>query len=133
MKNIENNNVNPCISLEIPIKLITQPHKFEHWSKPRKRRIQTQKAIVLSLNPKIKPSLPCCVILTRMGRRCDYDNLLYSFKAVRDQIADWLIPGKAKGQADSSLSILWKYKQEPRGQKNDGFRIEIYESNQQVA
>ena len=133
MKNIENNNGKPLISLEIPIKLISEARIRDHWSKLARRRDCMQNAIVLNLIAKQKPSLPCHVVLTRLGRKLDYDNLVYAFKYVRDQVADWLIPGLKKGQADSSPLILWDYKQEPRGQKDDGFRVEIYEVNQQAA
>lgn len=63
------------------------------------------------------------VKLTYIGRRMDYDNMVYAFKHVRDTIADLLVPGKARGQADSDERIGWFYDQ--RGAKDYKVSIEI--------
>jgi|SRR5882672_1034351 len=119
--------------IEIPLKLHTQPHQFEHWTKVRNRRIQSQKAIAWLLNSKKGQfPLPCKVSLIRVGRKCDYDNLVYSFKSVRDEVANIIIPGLTKGKADESPLIQWEYKQEPRGSRPQGFRIEIYSAQEEV-
>lgn len=119
--------MNLIACLEIPLKLHTQPHKFEHWSKVRDRRLQSQKAIAWLLNAKKgQIPLPCKVVLTRIGRKCDYDNLVYSFKFVRDEVANIIIPGLTHGKADESPHIEWEYKQKPRGSKPQGFTVEIY-------
>jgi hypothetical protein len=54
-------------------------------------------------------------------------------KYVQDAVADWLIPGLAKGQADSSPLIEWDYQQKPKGKGSQGFVIEIYAVDRQVA
>ena len=68
-------------------------------------------------------ALPCRICLTRIGLRpLDFDNLVYSFKYIRDEVADLIIPGLARGRADGDKRIEWDYKQEI-GQ--NGFRVEI--------
>lgn len=62
-------------------------------------------------NPKI--TLPCVVKLTRFSpRELDFDNLVYAFKSIRDEVADQILPGLAKGRADGDKRISWEYLQE---------------------
>lgn len=110
----------------IPLILVT-PNQKEHWrkiysrNKSHHRRI---KQMFLVANKKI--SLPCKVILTRYGmREFDYDNLVYSFKAIRDAISDQLIPGRAAGQADSDKRIQWDYKQQLGQKKGINIKIDL--------
>jgi hypothetical protein len=66
---------------------------------------------------------PCRVRLTRIGpRKLDEDSFIYSFKYVRDEVADLLIPGLARGRADGDKRITWEYVQETGFY---GIRIEI--------
>jgi hypothetical protein len=94
-----------------------------HWAK---RRCRNQKlAIVLKseLN-KHNIKLPCIITFIRQSpRKLDYDNLVMAFKFVRDFIADYLIPGKGLGVADSDPRITWLYEQEKAISK--GFLIQI--------
>ena len=56
--------------------------------------------------------LPCVVTLTRHGvKELDYDNLVGSFKHVRDAVADYIHPGLKPGQADDDPNITWVYAQ----------------------
>ncbi len=64
-------------------------------------------------NEKPKINLPCEVKLTRISpRQLDFDNLVYAFKSIRDEIADQILPGLAKGRADGDKRITWEYLQE---------------------
>lgn len=70
--------------------------------------------------------LPCKIGLTRLStRKLDDDNLVGAFKWIRDEIADCLIPGQAKGRADGDQRLSWEYRQQksplPR------IRVEIHE------
>lgn len=57
-------------------------------------------------------SLPCKVYLIRYGiKTLDYDNLVASFKHVRDAVADYIHPGLKPGQADNDPNITWVYDQ----------------------
>lgn len=69
-------------------------------------------------------NLPATIVLTRLApKHLDvHDNLPISLKWVSDAIADCIIPGLAKGQADSKLS--WKYNQVKS--KQYGIKIEIF-------
>lgn len=97
-----------------------------HWSK-RHKNTKVQKQLTrFHLNNVMAKSegLPCTVKLTRYGpRKLDYDNLLGAFKAIRDEVADYLIPGLAPGQADGDERITWQYEQESA--KSHGYEIEI--------
>ncbi len=107
--------VNMTVKWILPIKIISEPNTNHHWSVKYKRGKEQKKQIWLAFyNDQPKIRLPCEVTLTRIGpRKLDEDNLIASFKAVRDEIADHLIPGKKPGQADSDFRITWDYKQEP--------------------
>lgn len=96
-----------------PIKLVSEANRSEHWSKKSKRhRIQQWHVQCALINNKAPKDLPCKITMIRQGGRVmDDDNLIYSFKWIRDQIADYLIPGKAKGQADSDPRLSWSYSQ----------------------
>jgi hypothetical protein len=110
----------------IPIKLISEANNRDHWTKKSKRS-QVIKMIVRADLMKFKSHwrFPLSVVLTRIGRKLDEDNLAYAFKAIRDEIADYILPGMAKGRADSDPRITWHYQQETA--KLSGFRIDIYE------
>ena len=101
------------IHWNLPLRIISEPNTNQHWS-VRYKRAKEQKRCVWAAfyneQPDIK--LPCEVVLTRNApRKLDDDNLIASFKAIRDEIADHLIPGLRPGMADSSPAIAWHYKQ----------------------
>lgn len=102
------------VKWNLPIRVISEPNTHQHWSVKHKRGKEQKKYVWIAFynnEPKIK--LPCEVTLTRHGvRLLDDDNLIASFKAIRDEVADHLIPGKKPGQADSDFRITWIYKQE---------------------
>lgn len=102
------------IDFTIPnIKLISEANNSDHWTKKRKRRQLLQfwiRQYWNQANPQI--SLPCQITLTRISpRKLDSDNLQTALKGARDEIADLLIPGKKKGQADSDKRLSWAYDQ----------------------
>jgi hypothetical protein len=75
------------------------------------------------LDPKI--TLPCHITLTRLSHKedpMDFDNLVYSFKGIRDAVAEKILPGLPPGRADGDKRLEWKYSQE-KGLY--GIRIEI--------
>lgn len=67
----------------------------------------------------MKVSLPCHVTLTRVSpRKLDFDNLVYSFKTVKDVVADLIISNAydlplldSKGRYDGDDRITWSYDQ----------------------
>lgn len=70
------------------------------------------------LTIKEKPKAPCKIGLHRIynpsiGMRAyDDDNLVASYKGVRDIIADLLVPGLEPGQADAAVhGLRWEYGQ----------------------
>ena len=68
-----------------------------------------------------------------MGDRIqDSDNFPVSFKALRDCVAMWLVPGTISGQADSHPGIVWHYHQETANLANKlkkGITIEITQND----
>lgn len=79
------------------------------------------------LDPKIK--LPCMITLTRIAHEkepMDFDNLVYSFKGIRDAVAELIFPDLPPGRADADKRLEWAYKQE-KGLY--GIRIEMEEIN----
>ena len=59
----------------------------------------------------------------------DDDNLQNALKSIRDSIADLILPGMAKGQADGDDRIQWRYDQ-IKG--IPGLMIKIYERKKDV-
>ena len=116
------------IDVFLPIKTVTESNGSEHWAKKRKRA-KTQHFLVKSCLNCIQSqiTLPCTGKLIRLGTRfLDDDNLVSSFKHVRDAIADYIHPGLAAGQADNDKNINWQYEQAKKGTlHNAGIRIII--------
>lgn len=105
------------LEIRIP-QLVTQsPNKpIFHWAQ-RHRRVKKERADVhLILSGRARPGLPLTVTLVRQAPHAfDDDNLASSFKAVRDQVADWLgLPN------DRDPRVTWRYDQEKVARKNAG-------------
>lgn len=93
-------------------------------SKRHKRHQDILKWEWLARKPAI--SLPCKVVFIRQSsRKMDDDNLPYCFKWLRDAVADLLIPGLKRGQADASPLLRFEYKQIIG--KPQGFYLQIYQ------
>lgn len=119
-----------ALTVEVPVKLISEANTSDHWTVHMRRKHNVQKQLQLALNAKLghrSLTTPAKVVLTRIGKKLDDDNLLGAFKSVRDKIADAIIPGKRPGRADDSPLIEWEYKQEPRKGRLEGFIVEIYQ------
>jgi len=70
-------------------------------------------------------TLPVQVRMTRYSKKpYDHDNFIFACKYIKDTIADFIIPGKAPGHADSSPLINWYYYQEKRDRES--FKVEIF-------
>ena len=103
-------------SWTLPIKTVSEANMGgEHWSKKHKRH-KTQKTIIRlwgSANKIVATTIPATIRLTRLApRKLDYDNLVSSFKPIRDYVADIIFPGLAAGRADSDERLTWEYDQE---------------------
>jgi hypothetical protein len=108
------------------LKIVSEANNSDHWTKKRSRRKYQQFWIRQYWNqfPRYI-TFPCHITLTRISpRTLDSDNLQHSLKGIRDEIADILIPGKKKGQADSDPRLTWTYKQEKQP-KTYALRIQI--------
>lgn len=82
-----------------------------HWA-ARGAAVKSQRqAVAWVLKPHKRPSLPCRIELVRIApRRLDaHDNLPRAFKAVADQIAEWL------GVKDNDPRLSWSYGQRSAG------------------
>lgn len=99
---------------KLNLKTVSEANCSQHWTKVAKRK-KMQREIIgwkwLADPPRIRT--PCTVKLIRIGSKpLDVgDNLPMAFKAVRDVIADYLLPGRAPGFADASPLITWEYDQ----------------------
>lgn len=107
----------------------------EHWT-VKKKRHDIQGFLINSYFTKftnisnddsidlIEIKLPCVIILTRIApRELDFDNLVSSFKWIRDYVADRIIPGQARGRADGDKRLEWKYEQEKGMTKEYAVRV----------
>ena len=102
------------ISIQLPIKTISEANRFEHWKKRADRQRVYLDLIKLTMGP-IAPSikLPCKVTLKRFGLKLldSHDNLPMSFKRIVDVLAE-ILTGKGRGKGDNDPRITWKYDQE---------------------
>lgn len=83
---------------------------------------------LLNLEKQNLDHLPVHVRLTRYSKKSyDWDNYITACKPIRDCVADFIIPGKAPGQADSSPDIYWHYHQEKLKEgENESLLVEIF-------
>jgi hypothetical protein len=111
---------------DLPLALKSEANDFSHWRiKDKRKQVLKMHFKLCALRSKIIP-LPVTVEFTRISPRFldEEDNLRIAFKTVKDYVADFLIPGKRMGQADSDKRIKWKYNQE-KG-KPQRFTIKYY-------
>lgn len=114
------------IELEIPIRTFSESNLSDHWTEKNKRKKQ-QRFLINSYMNYIKKSIktPCIIKLTRIApRKLDSDNLVSSFKFVRDAISDLIKPGMAPGRSDAE-GIDFMYDQSHRT-KQYAIKVEIY-------
>lgn len=124
----------------LPIETVSEANTSEHWSRSGQRH-RTQQAILRlwfrGLAKEAIPELPVEVTFIRVSaRELDDDNLRMSFKWLRDELSEMLIPKaykpiitrkgavyRVKGRQDTDKRIKWLYGQE-KG-KIKGIRIRI--------
>jgi len=125
------------VDVIIPIKTYSEQNLTEHWSKKARRHKTQQKAVHIALLPykhqlqdiflKIQPGSKFVIVLNRIApRKMDYDNMVYSFKWIVDQICENINPGLAKGRADDNSYISFQYDQK-RGKVNQyAIQLQIF-------
>jgi hypothetical protein len=116
------------LELFVPIKLKSAQNLKAHWAKRAAivRRQKLDVGLMLNCSWKPVPPLPCKITLVALKlHKMDSDNLIISFKAIKDAIAEFFRPGLAPGRADDTDEIEWKYLQVR--QANEGVIIK-YES-----
>lgn len=101
------------ICLELPIETISEANTKEHWAR-KARRVKMQRSDTHNFCRatqgalKLVPESKLKIQLIRLApKKLDSDNLVSSFKAIRDGVADWLKID------DGSDRIEWLYSQEP--------------------
>ncbi len=117
----------------IPLRIISEANKSEHWSKKSSRHRKQKYTIDLFIRPEIhKISLPCHVQLTRIAPRNldEHDNLRSSLKWVVDAIAGLLLPNLEPGRADDDKRISWSYIQERRGIREYALKVVIIDQDE---
>lgn len=116
------------IKVETELKLISPNVKLHYMTLYKKnKKIKNAIRLRLILEKHNLPELPVHVRLTRYSKKFyDWDNYISACKPIRDSVADFIIPGKAPGQADSSDMIYWHYYQEKSKDKKDRLKLEIF-------
>lgn len=109
----------------VPVKTVSEGNIREHWHKAATRHTSQRMAVEAALKGMaIRP--PCTVRLVRHGTRAlDSDNLQFSFKWIRDSVADMLSPGLQRGRADDDPRIKWDYDQLKVKKGSEGFLIHL--------
>lgn len=112
-----------AIEVEVPIKLESRANARHHWRKRHAVTAFEREAVYWSLPHKRRGeiALPVVIVLTRIApRRLDSDNLQAAFKAVRDQVAQFI------GEDDRSDRLVWIYLQRRRNAREHAISIGIY-------
>lgn len=112
--------------LELPIRIVSEANRREHWRTKSQRtkahRLAARLTCIASVGwPRVRADAGAggvAITLTRRApRRLDDDNLASGFKATRDGVAD------ALGVDDGDARLAWSYAQQPCARY--GIRIEI--------
>lgn len=128
-KNGQNNEPLVQWQTTLSIKTVSEANKHEHWRVGKKRH-DAQKLYIRSFLHYYAKSirLPCTIKLTRIApRKLDsHDNLPMSFKYIVDEIAKFLFPEDAAGQADNRPELKFIYDQEKGEPKEYKVKITFY-------
>lgn len=124
----------PIVDIIVPIQTYSEQNLNEHWSKKAKRHRNQQNIIHIALLPyrsqllNVKHiSSKIVIALTRIApRKMDYDNMIYSFKWIVDQICEIINPGLAKGRADDDTRISFKYDQKKGNVGQYAIQLQIF-------
>jgi hypothetical protein len=111
----------PTICKTFPIRIVS-PNVQEHWTKRHKRNKMLYLLIKqLWWSDLARVETPCRIELIRKGNRLlDGDNLVFSFKGIRDTLCQ-LITGKRRGIGDDGPEFTWVYTQK----KSKIYEVEI--------
>lgn len=117
--------MNP-FEIVLPIDTVSESNTFQHWSKKYKRH-QLQKLQIKAAfkNYSLAFSVPCVIKLTRLSpRELDYDNLVSSFKWIRDGVSEQITGLPGAGRSDNHPGLRFEYGQEKSREK--GVKIKFY-------
>lgn len=91
---------------------LSSPNLHESWRAKHTRDKKQRTVLRQILSYEKRPTLPVVITLNRVGKkRMDYDNLVFAFKGIRDEVADYLIPGLRAGRADDDKRLTFQYTQ----------------------
>lgn len=122
----------------------TESNYYNRWSKSSRKRDQREAVLRSYLRDQPKFSLPCHVNLIRISPRLmDPDNLVSSFKYIKDAVAVLIRPeaqiivrprGRKfyinPGHADNTDLIKWDYNQEKGRVGEYAVKIEIFQGEE---
>ncbi len=114
------------LSLDLPLRTVSEANCFEHWTKKHKRHKDQQRMVAIFLRPhRDKIKLPCKIMLTRFApdKLDAFENLPMSFKYVVDAVCAIITGDYRAGRADSDDRISLACNQVQS--KEYGIRIEI--------
>ena len=120
--------------ITFPYIMRSEANTRSHWSARHRRASEGRELAAIYVRQLInghKPEMPVVVTLTRISpRQLDEDNLSRAFKAIRDGVADALLPANAGNQYqrwadDSDGQILWLYAQRRGEPKENAVEIKI--------
>lgn len=115
------------VTLTVPVRVVSEANKREHWSAANRRKKQQQEAVrdLWAFTPlpmwggNWTTAGPVNVFLTHFGPTMDTDNLQRAFKAIRDVVADLI------GIDDGDTArVQWHYAQ--RADAKPGIEITLW-------
>ena len=111
----------------IPVRTVSEANRSnEHWTVKHKRHNAQKLQVRSAFNEHMpKFAFPCHVKMTRISpRKLDFDNLVSSFKWVRDEVGAKLTGNYIPGRGDGDERITWEYCQEKGNPQ--AIRLEIF-------
>ncbi len=116
------------------LKLVSEANRQQHWAARGKRAKAQRELASYYVRPyRDAIPIPATITIRRIAPRAlDDDNLARACKAVRDGIADALLPATQGNQRrrwanDSDGQIAWRYEQRKGRPKEHGVEIEVSE------
>lgn len=98
--------------VDIDVHTVSEANRRDHWQQRADRVAAQRRTTRASLRLYGQPALPVRVTLRRLSvNELDDDNLRGALKAVRDEVAAWLMVD------DRDRNVMWTYTQDkaPRG------------------
>lgn len=120
----------PWKKISVPGWKFSSPNVKKHWTvsaKENDKKNIVLRAFLKEIEPLDKMEMMAVKMIRIAPRELDDDNFIASCKALRDCIADYLVPGLAPGRADNDWRLTFYYSQRKGAVGEYALEIELYQ------